>query len=44
VIGDDSNVLAAKGREFLRFENIKAGLYSRGATRMLRCGARGRER
>ena len=34
VIGDQSDVLAAKRREFFRFKNIEAGLHARRATGM----------
>ena len=35
VIGDEPNMLAAKRRELLRFENIEAGLHPPGAARAL---------
>ncbi len=36
VIGDQANMLAAKWGEFLRFENIQAGLHTCHATRTFR--------
>jgi len=42
MIGDESDVLAAKRRELLRFENIESGLHAAGAARPLppcKCGA-----
>jgi len=42
VVGDEADVLAAKGRELLRFENVEAGLHPRGVTRVFRCCMRRR--
>jgi hypothetical protein len=32
VIGDEADVLAAQGREFLDFQDVEAGLHAAGAT------------
>ena len=37
VIGDQADVLAAKRREFLRFENIETGLHAYRAIRVFPC-------
>jgi hypothetical protein len=41
VIGDQSNVLAAKRREFFRFENVESCLHSAGAARLFLRGMHG---
>ena len=42
VVGDEADMLAAKRRELLRFENVDAGLHPRGVTRVFRCRMRRR--